>query len=149
LDRAAIVLTAQAASFQPDGSSNTNAFLPSLGLSYSLTSEMSLIGAVERDFPDHLTVSRAGARFHIADFGEGSVGLGAALVNYSDDGRKVLALKKDTAFEASAHGSWPVSHYDNGATCFWLVASASRDLDNGLTTIKGGLRWQVVGGRPE
>jgi hypothetical protein len=148
LQRAAVVVTAGVAQFDVNESPTVNAFLPGLGISYSLTSQMSLVGVVERDFARDLTIARAGARLHIADIGQGDVGFGADLVAYADNGRKYLNLQKETSFQASLNGAWPVSHYKNGATCFWLVGSASYDPQNLLKTYRAGLRWQAIGGRP-
>ncbi len=148
LDRASLVLDAGAGVFKPDDAKQIESFLPQLGLSYSLTSKMSLIGAVERDFASKLTVSRAGARFLIAPMGQGQVGIGADLVNYADEGRDALNLSKDTSWSASIRGSWPVSKYKNGATRFLLVGSCERDPQNALTSLRLGLRFQLVGGRP-
>jgi hypothetical protein len=147
--RASVVLTAGAAQFDVNESPTVNAFLPGLGLSYSLTSQMSLVGVVERDVARDLTLGRAGARLHIADVGQGDVGFGADLVAYGDNGRKYLNLQKETSFQASLNGAWPVSRYKNGATCFWLVGSASYDPQNLLKTYRAGLRWQAIGGRPQ
>jgi hypothetical protein len=149
IKRASVVLTAGAAQFDVHDAPSLNAFLPGIGLSYSLTSQMSLIGTVERDFSRDLTIARAGARLHIADVGQGDVGFGADLVGYSDNGRRYLNLEKETSFQASLNGAWPVSRYRNGATCFWLVGSASYDPQNLLKTYRAGLRWQAVGGAPE
>lgn len=152
LERAAILVTAQGAVFESGGNSYS-VFLPQVGLSYSLTSGMNLVAIAERDFQSHLTVGRLGARFLVSKFGQGALGLGADAVFYADDGRARLGLRKDTSWEASVHGEWPVARYAKrgdeaqGPAALFLCASASRDVQNELSTLRLGLRYQLVGGR--
>lgn len=148
LQRASIVLTAQGAVFDHDGQPTISSFLPSLGLSYSATSAMSLVAIAERDFVRKLTVGRLGARFRVANLGDGAIGLGIDGVFYADEGRKVLALAKETSWQASVHGEFPVAHYKNNATMLFLTTSAAFDPNNSLRVYRGGLRFQLVGGRP-
>jgi len=148
IQRLSAVVTAGVAQFDVSESPTVNAFLPGLGISYSLTSTMSLIGSYEREFPRKLSIGMVGARFHVLDVGQGDVGFGVNLVAYGDEGRKFLNLRKETSWDASLNGAWPASRYKNGAVCFWLVGSASYDPDNSLKVYRAGLRWQAIGGAP-
>ncbi len=144
LDRASFGLDAKAAVTEPEGGSS---FLGGAYLSYSLTSQMSVAGTVERDFAGHLTIARAGVRFPIfhLDGGNGRVTAGANLVAYSDDG--AAGIVEPTSWDAVVSGSGRRAE-NEGTTVLWGIASASYDPENDRSTYRLGLRWQALGGVP-
>lgn len=142
LTRASVVVTAQGA--QIEGRSY---FLPAVGLSYSLTSQLSLIGETSHEFPTEGTINRLGARLHAASFGTGgAVGLGVNWVSYQAP--RLLAVSHEQSWTATIHAAFPVARWKNGATALWGVASAERDPQNELTTYRLGMRAQLLGGKP-
>lgn len=145
LDRAALVVTAQGASFNQQ----TPVFLPSVGVSYSITSALSGGVLAEHDFHAGGSIVKAALRAHVADFGAGAVGLG---VNYA---KNLGALAGDShwVWTASAHGDFPIARgkpnfTGQGRVLLWLVTSAERDLHNSTSILRLGLRGNLWGGQP-
>lgn len=144
LDRAALVVTAQGASFNQQ----TPVFLPSVGVSYSITSALSGGVLAEHDFHAGGSIVKAALRAHVADFGSGAVGLG---VNYA---RGLGAYEQPWSWSASVHGDFPVARgrpnfTGQGRVLLWLVTSAERDLHNDTSILRLGLRGQIWGGSPK
>lgn len=144
-ERASIGLDAKAAVTEAGGQSS--AFLPGAYLSYSLTSQVSLAGTIERDFAGRLTIARGGVRFPIfhLDGGNGRVTAAANLVSYSDEG--AAGIVDQTSWEAAVNGSWRLAESE-GQTILWGIASAAFDPENDRSTYRLGVRWQMLGGNP-
>ena len=145
IDRASLGFDAKGA--VTDAPGRSSAFLGGAYLSYSLTSQMSVAGTVERDFAGKLTIARAGVRFPILmlDGGNGRLAASGGLVAYADEGADEIA--EPTSWDAGLHGSWRLAE-DEGTTVLWGVASAVYDAENTRTTYRLGLRWQAIGGKP-
>lgn len=124
----------------------TSAFLPGAYLSYSATSQMSLAGTFERDFPRHLSIGQTGLRFLMLKSERGQVAAGVNAVFYGDEGAS--SYTKPTSWNASVNGSWAAAKAKDGRTVCWGIASAAYDPDNALTILRIGLRLQILGGNP-
>jgi len=144
--RASLSLDAKGATFNGGSGPTTSAFLPGIALSYSATSQLSLVGTFERDLAGHLNVAQGGMRFLVFKNDRGQVAGGVNLVSYSDDG--AVGYVKPTSWNAGVYGSWAAARAKNGTTILWAIASAARDNDNDLTMVRVGLRLQVLGGHP-
>lgn len=143
--RASFGIDAKGAINDTDGPT-TSAFLPGAYLSYSATSQLSLAGTFERDFPRHESIGQAGLRFLLTKSERGQVAAGVNAVFYGDEGAAGIA--KPTSWNASLNGSWAAAKAKNGSTVVWGIASAAYDPDNALTIIRVGLRLQILGGAP-
>ena len=143
--RASLVVTAQGIST----GSGSPLFLPAIGASYSLTSQLSIAADCGHDFTYGGTISRVGLRAKIATVEEGIVGLGASYVRYDD-----LAVSHPESWEASLHGAWPLVrgkmalNGTKGRVLVSLVGSAARDPKNELSTYRLGARLHLLGGKP-
>jgi hypothetical protein len=144
--RASLSVDAKAATIDAGPAPATSAFLPGLALSYSATSQLSLAGTYERDFPTHLSLGQLGMRFLVFKSDRGQVAGGVNAVFYADEGAAGYA--KPTSWNAGVYGSWAAARAKNGQTILWAIASAARDTDNDLTMVRVGLRLQVLGGHP-
>lgn len=142
--RASFGVDAKAGIFDTDGPTSS-AFLPGAYLSYSATSQLSLAGTYERDFPRHESIGQAGLRFLMLKTERGQVAAGVNAVFYGDEG--AAAMAKPTSWNASLNGSWSAARAKDGQTILWGIASAAYDPDNALTIIRVGLRLQILGGR--
>lgn len=129
-----------------NGSGQVSQFAPGMYVSYSLASNLSLAGTLERSIADHLTIAKAGARVRVLDTDRGDIAGGVDLVSYSDEGAQDFA--KATSYSLGVHGAWDAIRAKNGRTSVWAIASVSYDPDNNLTMYRAGLRWQAIGGKP-
>ena len=145
-DRASFGIDAKGTWGHSGDAPNASAFLPGAYLSYSVTSQLSAAATFERDFPTHLNIAQAGARFLVFKNDRGQVAGAVNLVSYSDDGSSTVL--KPTSWNAAVNGSWAAVRAKNGQTTVFAIASASYDPDNDLSLIRVGLRWQVLGGHP-
>lgn len=143
--RASLSVDAKGGVFDKDDAQRT-AFLPGIALSYSATSQLSLVGTIERDFPEHLSIGQAGMRFLVFQNDRGQLAGGLNAVFYGDDGAAIY--EKPTSWNGGIFGSWAAARAKNGQTILFAIASATRDVENDLTLVRIGLRYQVIGGRP-
>jgi len=143
LERAALSIDAKAAI--TDAPERSSALLPGLSLSYSLTSNLSVVGTVERDFSGKLTIGKAGLRFPIARIsdGDGRLAAGVGVVSYGDEGAAGIA--DPTSWDASLHGAWALAESE-GVQTLWGIASATYDSENTRTTYRLGLRYRLLSG---
>lgn len=121
-------------------------FLPTLNVSYSLTSQMSAAGNVGHDPTHGGTISTAGLRAKIGHFGDGDLGFGASYIRY--DGAYTPGHPE--SWIASVNGSWPVAFSGTEPTrkpVLWLSGAGERDGKNDRTMFRLGLRYRFLGGK--
>ncbi len=140
LQRVAVVVTAQGVTFN----SGSPEFMPALGVGYSLTSQLTLIGDYAQDIALDRGVGRAGFRARIATIDDGVIYLGGGWVHYDN----VPGAEAKESWEASVHGAWPLLRNREGTIKASLIGSLTEDPGEALTTARLGMRWHLFGGKP-
>lgn len=156
LHRAAISITAKAATFQDTG---TTAFLPDITGTYSLTSALGIAGSFHRDFASDLNLGAGDLVFRVAGNGRWQAGASVGVVGYSGEGAAGLGIVEDTSMRYGLRGSW-VAWRDSQSGQARLYGIAQVHLDpnqrpgddgeaQGLVSGVVGLRFTLVGGKPQ
>lgn len=152
LERAALTATAKAQTWEGTG---VTAFVPDVTGTYSLTSGLTLAGSFGRDFVGDLNSGSADAVFKVAGgYEQGwQAGISVGVIGYSGEGREALGIVEDTSMRYGLRGSWSAWRDGRGATRLYGIAQAHFDPnqngEDGLWTFGAGLRFTLIGGRPD
>lgn len=156
LHRAAVSVTAKAATFQDTG---TTAFLPDVTATYSLTSALGIAGSFHRDFANDTNLGAGDLVFRVAGNDRWQAGASVGVVGYSGVGKAALGVVEDTSMRYGLRGSW-VAWRDAQTNQARLYGIAQVHLDpnqrpgddgeaQGLVSGVVGLRFVLVGGKPQ
>lgn len=158
--RLAGYVDAKAATLERADLEQFTAFLPGAGLSYTLTTDLSLVAGLEGDPATRAGWANVGGRLRTYQSqGEDplTLFLGVDLVWPNDDARRLLGYQRTRHTELSVRGGAPVARKGDGSVMFAAVASArwspdERILIEGLPYRRApvysiGLRYQAFGGK--